>query len=75
MEQEIIKGWVLVDLDNPLQHIANALICQPHAERFIQPHPFISDEQNSQPPAKQRDEDDYQPGRQLVNFDFFVHRL
>ena len=43
MEQEIIKGWVLVNLDNPLQHIDNTVAGQPYAERFIQPHPFITE--------------------------------
>ena len=37
MEQEIIKGWVLVNLGNPLQHLYNTVAGHPYAERFVQP--------------------------------------
>ena len=49
MEQEIIKGRMLVDLDDPLQHIDNTLVGQPHAEGFIQPHPFRIEQKTRSP--------------------------
>ena len=48
MEQQIIKGWVLVDPDNPLQHLRNTVAGHPYAERFIQPQPFATECKDSQ---------------------------
>jgi len=55
MEQNVIKGWVLVDLDDPLQHVGEAEVGQPHAERFIQPHPLTADTKKPQKPPDQCD--------------------
>ena len=74
MEQEIIKRWVLVDPDNPFQHIRNTMVGQPYTEGFIQPHAFIAECKNSQNTTDQCDED-HQPGRKLFKIDFFGHRL
>jgi hypothetical protein len=63
---------VLVNLGNPLQHVSNTVVGNPHAERFIQPHSLVIEQQNSQPAAKQCDYD-HQPGRKFFNIDFFVH--
>ena len=72
MEQEIIKGWVLVNPDDPLQHIGHTVVGQPHAERFIQPHHVFAEHKNAQTTTNQCD-DENQPGREFFKFAFFVH--
>ncbi|MCB0149542.1 MAG: hypothetical protein KDE01_18085 [Caldilineaceae bacterium] len=63
---------MLVDPDDRLHHLAQRLVCQPHAEGLVQPHALGAEQQHAQKAAHQRDEE-HQPGRKLFEVAIIVH--